>query len=339
MEPSNVSIRAENQTNDAGLPEHIDGVYENVWHVLRLFCCVLPCDAYKEIHSFVPTNPISPSIRNQIWVLASTFNKDENRARSMALTDINRFQSNGRLTELKLQSYFWNFSSLPPRIPENVRRLDVSHNDLRKLRNNLPDPLRELNASHNKLRTLQNKLPERLDKLNVSHNNLRSLTNKFPEGLDELDVSHNKLGSLPNKFPRHLKVLKASHNQIEKFPARALLDLKIEKVDLSHNKIAELTETDIDTIRSLKGLYSWGSKYCYIDLTGNPLSQTTIDRLAALQSNNRVDALTANRIIKITVSENLYFYVHNTSPQPTHEANNPASNTPSNIESVSRRTR
>ena len=88
--------------------------------------------------------------------------------------------------------------SLPENLPPTLKRLSVSHNKLTSLPENLPSTLRILDVSNNKLTSLPENLPPTLKKLNVSYNKLASLS----ENLSSIGVKvcgNSSLGSLPNK--------------------------------------------------------------------------------------------------------------------------------------------
>lgn len=77
------------------------------------------------------------------------------------------------------------------RLPESLRRLNVSVNRLHRLEG-LPPGLRELNASNNFLRSLDG-LPAGLRSVDLRHNFICDLPNKgrLPKKLERVDLRHN----------------------------------------------------------------------------------------------------------------------------------------------------
>lgn len=150
-----------------------------------------------------------------------------------------------------------------PELPENMLKIDASHNKLSRLPH-LPLSLRTLNVSVNKLTTLPElppnlnfiyadnnclsrlpPLPPDADSINVSDNYLTELP-ALPEKLYALRVNNNQLTSLP-VLPKNLHVLNASNNNLTWLP-----DLMAGPRDLfiEHNQITVLPAVcrDMETL-------------------------------------------------------------------------------------------
>ena len=191
------------------------------------------------------------------------------------------------------------------------------------------DPLLDqLTFDHpGRISTLPPHFPESIRHLNVSGNKLRVLHRNLPERLEELNVSNNRLRTLPNELSRQLKELNASRNQLSKLPIIHTDRLrKLERLDLSQNRITELSEGDIRAIRSLENS---NGVVCMIDLTGNPLSQRTINRLEALgYEQGRYRSGLVYTTTREGQSQNITLWVR-TEPQPSRwprpVVNNPRS--------------
>jgi len=80
----------------------------------------------------------------------------------------------------------------------------------------------------------------------------RALTGKTFVSLERLTLTHNKL-EFPIIFMPTLKELNLSNNRIYRFPILAGLR-KLEVLDLSHNVIEKLDETDFEDVEDLKDL-------------------------------------------------------------------------------------
>jgi hypothetical protein len=107
-----------------------------------------------------------------------------------------------------------HFLSSLPKLPNGLKELDCSYNQLTSLPE-LPDSLEVLNCSGNQLTSLP-KLPDGLKKLECSNNQLTSLP-ELPDSLEVLDCSHNQLTSLP-RLPDGLKELRCNNNQLTSLP-------------------------------------------------------------------------------------------------------------------------
>jgi Leucine-rich repeat (LRR) protein len=134
------------------------------------------------------------------WARAGDPTSWENRdlAEQRILRCLNRPKSNHQLTSLHIVNL--GLSSLPDRLPANLRVLDVSGHQLTRLRDNLPTGLRHLNVSSNQLNSLPRNLPEGLRALDVSRNQLTSLPAHLPASLRSLDLEFNQLTSLPESI-------------------------------------------------------------------------------------------------------------------------------------------
>ena len=113
-------------------------------------------------------------------------------------------------TNAELNLNFLALSELPPRLPESLKRLHVSGNELTMLPDSLPATLQVLNVSGNELIMLPDSLPAALKVLDVSDNELTVLSDSLPAALQELDVSGNELTIPPNSLPAQLIKLNIS---------------------------------------------------------------------------------------------------------------------------------
>lgn len=143
-----------------------------------------------------------------------------------------------------------------PKIPENLKALNISktkinisdvilNDSLGELNINstynkklsfLPSKLTRLDIGNTKIRNIP-ELPENLFHLNISNLDLFNLPN-LPEKLRNLNCSYNELTSLPN-LPKELRVLNCAHNELTSLP---VLPEKINELDCSHNKLTSLPE-------------------------------------------------------------------------------------------------
>ena len=101
-----------------------------------------------------------------------------------------------------------------PRLPDNLKQLNCSHNKLTKLPK-LPHSLNVLFCDNNKLTTLPT-LPDSLEILLCNQNTLTELP-KLPDSLEELFCHHNKLTRLPT-LPNSLTILICDNNKLTMLP-------------------------------------------------------------------------------------------------------------------------
>ncbi len=117
-----------------------------------------------------------------------------------------------------------------------------------------PPRMLSLNLSSNRLTYLPRNLPSDLEVLEVRRNRLRNLPNSLPSQLRTLDVSHNRLGTLPDSLPTGLQTL-----------------------DLSYNHLVDISPETLNCLARM-------APSSTVNLSFNPLSPETIERLERLQN-------------------------------------------------------
>ena len=168
-------------------------------------------------------------------------------------------------TALDLESL--GLTSLPRRLPDSLRELNVSDNQLISLPA-LPDSLQVLHAARNQwLTSLPTRLPASLRELNVSDNQLISLPT-LPASLQELSAFRNQLTSLP-ALPNSLFRLYVFENQLTSLPE---LPVSLQRLEVSRNQLTSLPEN----ITARLG------RECLVHVEGNPLSEQVCNRLHAI---------------------------------------------------------
>ncbi|XP_014669516.1 PREDICTED: PH domain leucine-rich repeat-containing protein phosphatase 2-like [Priapulus caudatus] len=151
-------------------------------------------------------------------------------------------------------------------LPENLKLLDVSHNELNKLPDWVCDlyKLESLRASHNRLSLLPNRLlchMEALRMLYVDHNQLTMLPECVEScAIEVLMLEHNRLTQLPVELLvncRKLKTLNATNNRLTSFPPlNQCEDLnKIQELNLSFNYLTDAVFEEICNYPRLKILH------------------------------------------------------------------------------------
>ena len=115
-----------------------------------------------------------------------------------------------------------------------------------------------LNLSNNEIKTISksiNKLQD-LQTVNFSYNKIKKVPFEIKEVLyiENLNISHNKLTYISNSIlgMNFLRTLDLSYNEITYFDKKVQLK-KLEKLNLSNNKLKELTK-DIGLLKNLKSL-------------------------------------------------------------------------------------
>lgn len=163
-----------------------------------------------------------------------------------AIAGIQNFRN---LTSLEASGIGLNV--LPNELPETLKTLDVSRNNLREIANlpgnidslcindnqiesidNLPDSLRNFKASNNNLVLLPN-LGNNLEILELNNNQLIDVPH-LPDSIIRLEFNHNNLINIPN-IPENISNLSLNNNRLTSLPH--LPDSLIE-LDISHNDAA-----------------------------------------------------------------------------------------------------
>jgi Leucine-rich repeat (LRR) protein len=105
-----------------------------------------------------------------------------------------------------------------PSLPPNVRRLDISSNNIRRIMiSDLPDSLVELTCKYSDLRVIEF-LPPNLERLDCTWNRLVALPD-FPKTLRDVYCAHNDLRTLPQPPPgSNLKNLFCGSNRLIALP-------------------------------------------------------------------------------------------------------------------------
>jgi hypothetical protein len=158
-------------------------------------------------------------------------------------------------------------SSLPDELPPSMLVLYAENNELTHLPESLPRSLGRLNVSSNNLVQLPSCLPDTLTTLEATKNRLTALPDRLPSRLWRIDVTRNRLRILPAELPVLLEQLIARQNQLIELPQN--LPGRLLFLDAEHNQLQRLPHQVVDTSRP----------GCAINLGGNPLEQSEIERV------------------------------------------------------------
>ena len=137
----------------------------------------------------------------------------------------------------ELDCSYNNLTLLPDNLPNSLQELDCYYNNLTLLPDNLPNSLQILSCFHNKLISLPDNLPNSLKELNCSNNRLISLPDNLPNSLINLICRNNKLTSLPDNLPNSLQKLYCSYNRLTSIPN---LPNSLEYLSCFKNKLTSL---------------------------------------------------------------------------------------------------
>ncbi len=201
---------------------------------------------------------------NYVKILPDTFpatlknlNLSGNKISTEVSEDFGHLPSKLETLELGYQRS-GNFKALPA-LPDNLKILSASSNQLTSLPDSLPSKLERLLLTFNNISSLNqgfakannlkyvilqnNKitslshLPAKIQSLDLSDNLLSShSTTEFPESLTYLNVERNSLVSLP-AFNNSLKEVRASNNQLTSLPN---LPDSLVSLSISFNKVTNL---------------------------------------------------------------------------------------------------
>lgn len=149
--------------------------------------------------------------------------------------DIKLKCSNLKFTSLDLQ-YIVNFTWLV--------ELDLHSNEITDIPV-LPPKLENLNLSYNKITKIEN-IPETIKNLIISNNKIERLEN-IPIFCEELDAHKNCITYVNVTENRDLMKIDISFNNLQTMPYLN----NIQDVDIAHNKLVELPDLKLSSIRIL----------------------------------------------------------------------------------------
>nr|CAH7738155.1 unnamed protein product [Callosobruchus chinensis] len=198
-----------------------------------------------------------------------------------------------------------NITDLPAslRNPNNLLDLDISFNNLSKLRDYQFEnytQLLKLNISNNQINDIPRdafkKIYEDLEVLCLSHNRLKAIPFQvFSDisGIRHLDLSYNELVTFLDhffKFNRYIEVLQLNNNNITKITSNALADLvELKRLDLSHNSLQSIAKGLFDSLINLQ----------YLNLANNPLTNMASGTFRGLRNLRLLD-LSANKLTHLS---------------------------------------
>ena len=194
--------------------------------------------------------------------------------------------------ELSANCSMRGFSTVPPSLPEELKSLDMSRNQLRRVNST---ELFRLSS---------------LEYLDLSRNRLTELTmsrsgQSVHLNLRKLDLSHNRISSVKSLWLtglERLQDLNLANNQIESLPSRTLFEIgsSLRHLNLKSNRIVSLEPECFNDLYVLKEL----------TLTKNKLSsfpkEVDLQNLEVLELNKnsfvQIEGLMFNGLPKLRVS-------------------------------------
>nr|AEA41785.1 APL1B [Anopheles gambiae] len=182
------------------------------------------------------------------------------------------FQNVPLLTVLTLERN--DLTSLPRKIFHNTPKLSVlsmSNNNLERIEDDTfqaTTSLQILILSSNRLTHADLSLIPSLFHVNVSYNLLSTLT--IPFAVEELDASHNRINAVRGPINVKLAFLELQHNNLTD-TAWLVNYTRLIEVDLSYNKLEEITIHHFVTMQRLERLCVSNNRLVALDLYGRPI--------------------------------------------------------------------
>ena len=182
------------------------------------------------------------------------------------------FQNVPLLTVLMLERN--DLTSLPREIFHNTPKLSVlsmSNNNLERIEDDTfqaTTSLQILILSSNRLTHADLSLIPSLFHVNVSYNLLSTLT--IPFAVEELDASHNRINAVRGPINVKLAFLELQHNNLTD-TAWLVNYTRLIEVDLSYNKLEEITIHHFGTMQRLERLCVSNNRLVALDLYGRPI--------------------------------------------------------------------
>ncbi|CDQ83645.1 unnamed protein product [Oncorhynchus mykiss] len=174
-----------------------------------------------------------------------------------------------------------HLSQLPPGLQHNIRFLNLSHNSLCGLDDQLSHyaHLRTLDLSYNLLGRFPSGLPRALWDIRAAGNQLRALDKNdtaYHWNLRVLDLSANELERvvfINNTLPS-LHALNLSHNRFWTVPTN--MPHNLEMVDLAHNYLVQILLGSLDRLPRLRRFYLHANRFSWVP-------EGVFDRLEGLE--------------------------------------------------------
>lgn len=186
--------------------------------------------------------------QSAIWAAWAQRSADSGPDRGEALGRLNAWvEADDPEAPLSLENLV--IGSLPDRLPNTVRILEISGCGLDELPRNLPASLREIDVTHNRLRSLPESLPESLQSLDVSDNYLDRLPDHWPASLQSLDLSRNPMRQIVGPLPESLVSLLVEAAGLNRLPEH--LPPLLRALDVTDNELSGLPEHLPSNLRDL----------------------------------------------------------------------------------------
>jgi hypothetical protein len=164
-----------------------------------------------------PTVEPSDAYRLQLEEWVESAHDSPLESRQAVQSEIEEYLRSPEKKDWALKISGFNLKTVPP-LPSDIKRLDVTFNQLTVLPAHLPAGLQKLDVSFNRLAALPEHLPASLQELDVNCNHLRTLSERLPAGLRTLSAGSNRLIAVPERLPAGLQMLEVSNNQLNSLP-------------------------------------------------------------------------------------------------------------------------
>jgi hypothetical protein len=164
-----------------------------------------------------PTVEPSDAYRLQLEEWVESAHDSPLESRQAVQSEIEEYLRSPEKKDWALKLSGFNLKTVPP-LPSDLKRLDVTFNQLTVLPAHLPAGLQKLDVSFNRLAALPEHLPASLQELDVNCNHLSALSERLPAGLRTLSVGSNRLIAVPERLPAGLQMLEVSNNQLNSLP-------------------------------------------------------------------------------------------------------------------------
>lgn len=150
------------------------------------------------------------------------------------------FSSMKKLERLTLCNNISKF----PILPDSLKFLDLSGNNLKELKTKFPSKLETFICSKNKLILISLKKCKYLKKIDMSYNKLSSFS-IVSDTMEELNVSNNKINII-KIYSTNLRVLNCKGNNIT---SSIICTNKLEELNISHNFLTVLDQVPMNLIK------------------------------------------------------------------------------------------
>ncbi|OHS93958.1 hypothetical protein TRFO_11418 [Tritrichomonas foetus] len=145
--------------------------------------------------------------------------------------------------KLKTIDLSYNFLKSFPVFPEEIKKVDLGHNDIRIIPNDIKEMYKQLKIfiiTHNKIKNIPI-LPESVIKIDLSHNFIEVLSSMNTPNLISFNLEYNKLTMAPHFEGCRVHAINLAYNNLQTISnSNTIFSNDVTIIDIRNNLITEL---------------------------------------------------------------------------------------------------